>query len=184
MKLYTGRGDYGNTNVIGGGTLKKSDPRIEAYGSLDELNAFVGLLISQVDPQKSYADDLIKIQHYLFDAGTDLADPQGQLEEKISQDQVKWLEGKIDELDEACPKIEKFVLPGGSPQASTAHVCRTVCRRAERAIVALMDQASINEWDFRFINRLSDYFFALARYLNHESGHTETFYDRGGKVFH
>ncbi|WP_028273968.1 cob(I)yrinic acid a,c-diamide adenosyltransferase [Atopococcus tabaci] len=185
MKLYTKRGDQGNTNLIGGRTVRKDDKRVAAYGTLDELNSLVGYIISQCsEEEKEIVDELVELQHYLFDCGTDLADIKGKLPRKITDEQISWLEKRIDGYAEEAPTIESFILPGGDPVAALIQMARTVTRRAEREIVSLQNEQEINTAVFVFINRLSDYFFALARVINHRKGVTEPIYERGGKVFH
>lgn len=187
MKLYTKRGDYGNTNLIGGRTVSKAHPRVEAYGSLDELNSWVGYTLSLIPKDKfpSLKEELIFIQHYLFDAGTDLADPEGKLPPKITKEETTWLEEKIDWYELQTPIIESFILPGGTQLASSFQVARTITRRAERMLIHLDNAEEEVRVPIRtFINRLSDYFFTVARWVNHEQGISEPTYDRGGKVFH
>jgi len=185
MQLYTKRGDYGNTNLIGGKTVRKDDDRVEAYGTIDELNSIVGYAINQLpEGNTELKNELFAIQHYLFDSGTDLADHTKKLEAKITEEEIKWLEEKIDEHSEKAAPLEKFILPGGHPSASLFQIARTVTRRAERCIVPLVKEEEENKDVFIFINRLSDYFFAVARELNAECGIEEPTYDRGGKVFH
>lgn len=188
MKLYTKRGDYGNTNLVGGRTVPKDHPRVEAYGALDELNSWIGYTLSFLNEGRfdSLRDELTCIQHFLFDAGTDLADPEGKLPPKISEKETSWLEEKIDWYEARTPAIDSFILPGGTQQAGALQVARTITRRAEIRIITLKNTESE---DVRvpvrtFINRLSDYFFAVARWVNYEQGVIEPSYDRGGKVFH
>lgn len=186
MKLYTKRGDYGNTNLIGGRTISKAHPRVEAYGSLDELNSWVGYTISLI-PNGAYAslkEELTLLQHYLFDVGTDLADPDGKLPTKMGEEQIEWLEKSIDKYDATTPALEAFILPGGTPLASSFQVARTITRRAERVLIHLEHTEEVRVPVRIFVNRLSDYFFVIARWINHEEGITEPTYDRGGKVFH
>lgn len=185
MQLYTKRGDFGNTNLIGGRTVRKDDKRVVAYGTLDELNAIVGYAISQCTAEEeSIQNELVQLQHLLFDCGTDLADAKGKLPRKISEAEIKGLEQRIDDYANEAPAIESFILPGGDPLAALLQVARTVTRRAEREIVSLQNEQEINQAVSVFINRLSDYFFALARVINHRKGVSEPIYERGGKVFH
>ncbi|WP_099975016.1 cob(I)yrinic acid a,c-diamide adenosyltransferase [Lactobacillus terrae] len=171
MKIYTKTGDKGQTRIIGNDVLYKSDKRIVAYGTVDELNSQVGLTIAMLnDKTKIFAGELEEIQQLLFDCGTDLAmlvnDEKHEFIFKPEVGAVEWLEKKIDFYSEKTDKIQKFILPGGSVTASQLHVLRTVTRRAEREIVALMQTEEINGEVLKFINRLSDYFFSAARYAN------------------
>lgn len=187
MKIYTGRGDYGNTNLIGGKTVSKDDLRLEAYGSLDELNSLTGWLIALCRKEKdllTLADELSLLQHYIYDAGTDLADPNGKVEERLTENSIKWLEERIDYYSSLTRPIEKFILPGGHEAAAVTQYTRTVTRRAEREIVRLMREEEISKNAFIFINRLSDYFFIVGRYINEVMKVEEPLYDRGGIVFH
>ncbi|MDZ7835360.1 MAG: cob(I)yrinic acid a,c-diamide adenosyltransferase [Alkalibacterium sp.] len=171
MKIYTGRGDHGNTNLIGGGTVKKTDRRVEAYGSVDELNAHVGLLASMIREEwavsRSYiTESLNLIQHLLFDIGSILADKENKMALSFDRFEIDKIEQKIDELNSHLDEIKYFVLPGGTKQASQAHVARTVTRRVERTMLKLNEQEPLPKEMLVYINRLSDYFFVLARYLN------------------
>jgi len=189
MKIYTGRGDYGNTNLIGGGTVKKTDVRVEAYGSVDELNANVGLLVSLVNEEWTVSRSYIKqslnrIQYNLFDIGSVLADKGDKLGMKLEQSEIGNIENEIDELTDNVSEIKYFILPGGTRQASQAHVARTVTRRVERTVLALNEQESVPDSVLVYLNRLSDYFFVLARYLNKLAEKEEVFYTKTGEVFH
>ncbi|MFD1773275.1 cob(I)yrinic acid a,c-diamide adenosyltransferase [Paenibacillus rhizophilus] len=185
MAIYTRTGDQGETSVIGG-RVSKDDIRIEAYGAIDELNGFVGQARSMMDDE-IFADvrqQLLEIQHELFDCGSDLA--YVSLDEgkyKVTRDMAERLERWIDRLQAENPPIERFILPGGSGLASVLHVCRTVCRRAERRTVTLGHSKEINGETVAYLNRLSDYFFALARTANTRLGVTDVEYIRGAKVF-
>jgi cob(I)alamin adenosyltransferase len=187
MKLYTRTGDAGNTAVIGA-RVAKDDPRIEAIGTIDELNAFVGQAAAMIGGEdEMFADlqrDLTVIQHELFDCGSDLAMVRldaGKL--RMSADIVARLESWIDRYHEAAPPLSRFILPGGSPLAAALHVCRTVCRRAERRIVTLAGQQEIHREVQRYVNRLSDFFFAAARAVNARLGLDDVEYERSAEVF-
>ncbi|GAX89221.1 cob(I)yrinic acid a,c-diamide adenosyltransferase [Effusibacillus lacus] len=188
MKIYTRTGDKGMTSLIGG-RVRKDAVRVEAYGTLDELNSFVGQAKVLMDPErhKDMLEDLTEIQHELFDAGGDLAyvqAPKGQeITYKVNKDMVSRLEQWIDRYDAECPPIKRFVLPGGSPVSAALHVCRTVSRRAERRVVKLSEQEAINEDVQKYLNRLSDFFFAIARAANVRDGVGDVEYKRGGEVF-
>lgn len=185
MQLYTKRGDFGNTNIIGGRTVPKDSVRVESYGTIDELNSLVGYIVSQMDDTDlEIRQELSQLQHDLFDCGTDLSTPDGLREYKVQKELVEWIEARIDVYAEEPPVIEKFIIPGGHPVSSLLQVARTVTRRAERIIVALSRETNINPIVPIFINRLSDYFFALARVVNHRKGIEEPLYERGGVVFH
>jgi len=167
MKLYTRGGDKGETSLIGGTRTGKHSARVTAYGTLDELNALVGLAIATLSHQK-VKQELIHIQHTIFDCGTDLATPEPVTEPLINSDHVTWLEDKIDFYSDQTPKLKNFILPGGSLDASYLHVARTVARRAEREISRLMETEEINQYAASYVNRLSDYLFAIARFVNFE----------------
>jgi cob(I)alamin adenosyltransferase len=189
MKLYTRTGDQGRTSVIGG-RVSKDDARVEAYGAIDELNAYVGLAAAWMADAKDAAwdgllEELGVIQQELFDCGSDLsyANPEAS-QLKVSADMTARLEAWIDRHQASLPPIERFILPGGSEPAARLHVCRTVCRRAERRIVTLADSGQpCPEEVLRYVNRLSDYFFAAARTANVLAGVADTEYERGARVF-
>ncbi|MDR1555494.1 MAG: cob(I)yrinic acid a,c-diamide adenosyltransferase [Tannerellaceae bacterium] len=164
--LYTKTGDKGTTSLVGGKRVAKTDKRIETYGTTDELNAFTGLLITEIN-EKEDLEFLRFVQHQLFSIGAYLAtDPESagpKAASRISPATIGRIEGEIDRIDSLLPPLKHFVLPGGGRAASLAHVCRTVCRRAERQIYALDESEAVEKTVLVFINRLSDYFFALAR---------------------
>ena len=164
--IYTGTGDKGTTSLVGGQRVPKSHQRIESYGTIDELNSFIGLLITSLDSQED-ADFLLFIQHKLFTIGSYLATDQEttelKIESRVTPESIEKLEREIDRLDNDLPKMKSFVLPGGCRSASLAHVCRTVCRRAERQIYRLAEEHKVEEPVLVFMNRLSDYLFVLAR---------------------
>lgn len=175
--VYTRSGDKGTTSLVGGERVKKCSLRLEAYGTVDELNAHIGLLASMVrDHPKADLALLRWIQSALFDAGTHLATPtNGSVEApcSITMSHVEKLERSIDELDAQVPPLRTFVLPGGSILASQCHVCRTVCRRAERLSIALAEEVPVSPLLLSFVNRLSDFFFVYARFLNKMDGTEE-----------
>ena len=186
MKIYTKTGDKGMTKLVGNSTVAKDSDRVESYGTIDELNSWVGYIISQL-PQENQEikGELEALQHLLFDAGTDLSTPiEAQRPFKLQKESVHWLEQRIDFYTAQSPDIDRFILPGGTPAASMVHVARTIARRAERIIVRLNWTAKINEEVLIFTNRLSDYFYALARYLNVQAQRPDVFYERSEKVFH
>ncbi|MFI2856446.1 cob(I)yrinic acid a,c-diamide adenosyltransferase [Paenibacillus sp. JSM ZJ436] len=185
MKMYTRTGDAGETSIIGGRVLK-DDPRIEAYGTIDELNSFVGqgLCLAQDVGFTKLAKQLLQIQHELFDCGSDLAYAKPKEDQvKVHAGMVEQLEQWVDLFEEENPPIERFILPGGSHLAASLHVCRTVCRRAERLTVTLSRTVDINHEVTRYLNRLSDYFFVAARTANVRAGVPDVEYERSGKVF-
>lgn len=185
MNIYTRTGDKGQTGVIGG-RVDKDDARVEAYGTTDELNCFVGQTISQMSSDKltDMKADLEQIQQELFDCGSDLALLKQELRPyKVSPDMIDRLESWIDKYDAETPDITRFILPGGTAVSSLLHVCRTVCRRAERRVVTLSKQADINVEVLRYLNRLSDLFFTIARTANFREGRPDVEYVRSAEVF-
>lgn len=185
MKLYTRSGDKGMTSLIGG-RVSKTDVKVEAYGTIDELNSFVGLAAAQAQQNEltlQLAEQLSEIMHELFDTGSDLAYAVEGHPYKMTQEAIDRLEQWIDIHTASAPELTKFILPGGSQLAATLHICRTVCRRAERRVVALAQQTEINEHALTYLNRLSDYFFAAARTANLQLGAQDTEYIRSANVF-
>ncbi|KML44195.1 cob(I)yrinic acid a,c-diamide adenosyltransferase [Cytobacillus firmus] len=185
MKLYTRTGDEGKTSIIGG-RVEKDDVRVEAYGTVDEVNCFVGQAMTQLDPAifQDVLEDLEKIQHELFDCGGDLANVTKKRELKLTKDSVDYLETKIDRLIEEAPKLERFILPGGAPASASIHIARTVTRRAERLVVSLKKvDPDTSAVALKFLNRLSDYFFALARVINFRLNQKDVEYVRSANVF-
>jgi cob(I)alamin adenosyltransferase len=171
-KIYTKTGDKGETSLIGGKRVPKYHERIEAYGTVDELNSFIGL-IKDHDIDKHYKEVLLKIQDRLFVAESLLARDEGEVKVKIPElheEDIKILEREIDEMQKKLPELSSFILPGGGLAASYTHVARTVCRRAERIIIKLSETVEVNELVIRYFNRLSDYLFVLARKLAHDDG--------------
>jgi cob(I)alamin adenosyltransferase len=166
FKIYTKTGDAGQTALFGGRRVSKSDLRVEAYGTVDELNAFVGLLRDYTDGEE-LRSVLSEIQHRLFSIGAHLAsDPvKSPAQPDLHEGDVKLLENEIDRMELALPPLQNFILPGGHVAVSHAHVCRTVCRRAERLVVALDQLEPVAPTTIQYLNRLSDYFFVLARFL-------------------
>jgi cob(I)alamin adenosyltransferase len=185
MRIYTRTGDQGKTSIIGG-RVDKDDTRVEAYGTVDEVNCFVGQAIVELDPE-IFADvlaDLQKIQHELFDCGGDLASVSAKREVKLQQVSIDYLESRIDELIAEAPELERFILPGGTKPAASIHIARTVTRRAERLVVKLSKtDRKPPEIAQKFLNRLSDYFFALARVINFRLHVTDVEYVRSAAVF-
>lgn len=172
MKIYTKTGDKGETSLFNGERRSKDDIRIEAYGSVDELNAFLGLLCSKLN-DSDLIEVLISIQKNLFELGSMLANPTNTSKAVIREENIEALESAIDNMNEYLPELKTFVLPGGNEQAGLAHVCRTVCRRAERRTITLTNEADILPITVKYLNRLSDYFFVLSRKLIHDAGDSE-----------
>ena len=164
--IYTKTGDKGTTSLVGGQRVSKAHQRIESYGTVDELNSFIGLLITSLEDQGD-KDFLSFIQHKLFTIGSYLATDQEKtelkIESKVMPETITRIEHEIDRIDSDLPRMTNFILPGGSRSASLAHVCRTVCRRAERQIYRLAETNPVEEPVLIFMNRLSDYLFVLAR---------------------
>lgn len=175
MKIYTKGGDTGETSLIGGSRVKKNDVRIEAYGTVDELNAFLGLIRDTADDQTE-ADHLVQIQHDLFTIGSTLAaEKEGAVKlPHLAPESIERLENSIDKLNTNLPQLRNFVLPGGDPAASYCHVARTVCRRAERRTVALAELSEVDKVIVKYLNRLSDYLFTLARHYTYAHSGSET----------
>jgi len=173
VKIYTKTGDKGKTSLFGGKRVSKNSQRIEAYGTIDELNSFIGLTITEVS-DSDVRDLLIKIQNQLFILGSDLATPKTIKTSKLKIQRVtakfyKDIEKEIDHYDSKLENLKNFILPGGIKGAALLHICRTVTRRAERRVVVLNDTVKIGDNIIIFLNRLSDLFFVLARYENQVS---------------
>ena len=170
MKIYTKIGDKGETSLFGGERVSKSSSRIEAYGTVDELNSFIGLAVTEVY-DSSVKDLLVKIQNQLFILGSDLATPKINKAAKLKIQRVTpkfymEIEKAIDHFDNKLEILKNFILPGGSKSAALLHICRTITRRAERKVVALNSAVKVGSNIIIFLNRLSDLFFVLARYEN------------------
>jgi cob(I)alamin adenosyltransferase len=185
MKIYTRTGDQGQTMVVGG-RVRKDDLQVEAYGTIDELNSFVGVAIATLQPEKFHdmIADLHNIQHELFDCGGDLAIlEKGSRPYKVTGAMAEQLEQLIDRYDSETPDITRFILPGGTAASAALHVCRTVCRRAERRVVTLSERQPTNDDVRIYLNRLSDLFFTLARTANVRHGRGDVEYVRSAEVF-
>ena len=167
-KIYTRTGDSGQTSLIGGKRVPKTHPRLEAYGTVDELSSHLGLLGALMEQESSMIAFITAIQQTLFDLSAILAtEPESSWQPApLASELVTALEAEIDRLQSQLPVLRAFVIPGGSQAASQAHICRTVCRRAERCILALAAETQVSNEVLRYINRLSDYLFVLARHLN------------------
>jgi cob(I)alamin adenosyltransferase len=176
VKLYTRTGDTGETSLYSGDRARKDDPRVEAYGDIDELNAWLGLVrASGLDP--ALDAEIVTLQRDLFALGAQLADPADKLAPRVTKaviddDHILRLEQLIDRLEDELPPLRRFILAGGTATGAALHVARTVCRRAERRMVALAPP--IDPVLLRYVNRLSDLLFVLARAANHRGGVPET----------
>jgi len=176
VKIYTRTGDTGETALFDNRRVSKADPRVDAYGEVDELNAWLGL-VRAACPEPDIAEALVHIQRDLFAVGAQLADPSEKLAGRVTKafitdTEVERLEALIDGLESELPPLRKFILAGGGPAGALLHVARTVCRRAERRIVGLAPAA--DPVIVRYINRLSDLLFVMARVVNHRAGLPET----------
>lgn len=187
MKIYTRTGDQGRTALFGGARVPKDHPRVTAYGSVDELNAVVGQAVVTVsDPE--LVTRLERIQHDLFALGAVLATVPPEEEDEgprpkglpdVPVDRVTEMEGWIDEATGELPELRAFILPGGSPGAAALHLARTVCRRAERAVVRLARDEAVDEGIVVYLNRLSDLLFTFARLANHRSDRPDVEWEKG-----
>ncbi|MBK9291259.1 MAG: cob(I)yrinic acid a,c-diamide adenosyltransferase [Bacteroidetes bacterium] len=174
MKIYTKTGDKGQTSLIGGTRVPKYHERIEAYGTVDELNAFIGLLRDYLESGDPNRDVLLNIQEKLFRIEAHLAeDPAGvktRMMPSLTDADVQVLEQEMDRMNERLPELSNFILPGGHKVVSYCHVARTVCRRAERICTRLAAYNEVDDLDLKYLNRLSDYFFMLGRHYSQYYG--------------
>ena len=188
-RVYTRTGDKGETALVGGRRVPKDSPRIEAYGTIDELNSIVGLArvfneerLKDGEAHRFLDEVLRKIQDELFDLGSELATPADFTYEgmhRLGEKEVKRIEELIDECQKELGPLKSFVLPGGGKIGGYLHQCRTVCRRAEREILRLSRVEEIGEWPLKYVNRLSDLFFVLARWVGKRTGEKEYLWQRG-----
>jgi cob(I)alamin adenosyltransferase len=184
-RIYTRLGDDGETHLGDMSRVAKTHPRIEAYGAIDELNAQVGVARATAGLPDAHAVALARIQNDLFDCGADLSVPEGGERERLRvlPEQTAWLEERCDEINATLPNLHSFVLPGGTAAAAQLHVCRTVCRRAERRALSV---EGANPEVVRYLNRLSDLFFILSRAANHAEAGSEPLWEpgasRGGRT--
>jgi len=182
LKIYTKTGDEGKTSLFRGGRVSKDHDRIEAYGSVDELNSVLGIVLTETK-NAEVSEVLIKIQNDLFVVGSDLATVIENDSEKnsktlrTSEEMIKYLEKKIDYFDDKLPQLTNFVLPGGSKSAAYLHLARTVCRRAERKVVRLMNSVDISNQVMIYLNRLSDFLFVLSRFENFQANIPDTIWN-------
>lgn len=182
MKIYTKTGDKGNTSLFGGMRVAKFHPRIEAYGTIDELNSYLGLVRDTCQDQ-AIISNLITVQNKLFTIGAMLATPPEKAVlksgkerlniEKVEDEDISFLESEIDEMNLDLPAMTHFVLPGGHPTVSYCHIARCICRRCERLCVALQEETEIESTIIIYLNRLSDYLFVLARKLTYQNNAKE-----------
>ena len=175
MKIYTKKGDGGNTSLYGGQTVSKSSKRIAAYGTVDELNSVLGMVLAENHSNKTNTL-LNTVQEQLFVLGADLATPFSKETRinRISEAEITFLEQSIDELEVELPQLKNFIHPGGTKAGSIIHFSRTVCRRAERLAVECSNEEYLSPESIKYLNRLSDFLFVLGRYENHISGTEET----------
>jgi cob(I)alamin adenosyltransferase len=168
-QVYTKTGDKGLTSLIGGTRVAKHHFRLEAYGTVDELNAHIGMIRSYaIDPDS--VKSLVRIQNQLFTIGSYLATDEAvsdlRMHLKTDEAEIAFMEHEMDRLENALPPLRNFVLPGGHPALAECHIARTVCRRAERRVMAMAAEVDVDEWVVRYLNRLSDYLFVLSRHLS------------------
>lgn len=168
MKIYTKTGDKGKTSLLSGTRVDKFQPRIDAYGTMDELNSWVGMVRDHMDDEKRKSE-LVSIQSQIFSMGSHMATEPGETKFPMPVLEDVWvsnLESAMDEMNDELPPLRSFILPGGHPAVSHCHVARTVCRRAERAVAFVASTEEVNEIITVFLNRLSDYFFVLSRWVS------------------
>ena len=178
MKIYTKAGDNGTTGLLGAGRVGKDDPRIDSYGTVDELNATLGVARARGGLDDDLDALVARVQDDLFAVGAALADPNpvGKFHNAVAESQVTRLEAEIDRLEAELPPLTQFILPGGCPAAASLHLSRTICRRAERLVVHLAHQPGVDvpHHLVAYLNRLSDFLFVLARTANRRSGAADT----------
>ncbi len=180
-KIYTRTGDDGTTGLGDGSRTAKDSRRVEAYGTVDELNSVIGVVIAELnkaDGLDELSSLLLDVQHHLFDLGGELCIPESEM---IADSHIERLESELDHLNESLPRLKEFILPGGSPAAAHAHLARTVCRRAERRVIALARHEPVNEPAIRYLNRLSDLLFVVARTAARASGAGEVLWNHERK---
>jgi len=192
-RVYTRQGDAGETSLAGGQRVNKDSARIEAYGTVDELNALVGLArasVAETPAASALSDVLLRVQHELFNLGSILATLPGDVhprQARITDAEIAQLEMEMDRMNEGLPPLRSFVLPGRSRLNAELHVCRTVCRRAERKVIMLARQEDTPAEAVRYLNRLGDAFFVWSRWVSHQCGVAETLWEpnvssSGGKL--
>jgi len=174
-KIYTRTGDDGTTGLADGSRLHKYDVRVEAYGMVDETNSAIGMILAEADLSNEMRASLLRIQHELFEAGAELSLPEYR---SLQSTHVESLEAELDSLNAKLPPLKEFVLPGGNRAAAICHLARTICRRAERTAWLLAKESQVNADLLRYLNRLSDYLFVVARTLARQDGGEETLWQR------
>jgi cob(I)alamin adenosyltransferase len=180
-RIYTGGGDRGETSLGDGSRVSKLDCRIASFGTVDELNAQVGVVLAGADAATPFADVLARVQNELFDVGADLSVPWGIADRlRVNDGMIAALERDCDRFNADLPDLKSFVLPGGSETAALLHVARTVCRRAEREVLATGEEVDVNPLVLIYLNRLSDLLFVLARTANAAAGRDEPLWKPGG----
>lgn len=174
MKIYTKTGDAGSTSLFGGTRVDKDNAQIEAYGTVDELNSHLGLLIAMLDEEELIVE-MKSIQSILFDVGSHLASDGNASQHlpPLDKEHIVQLEKSMDRMTGELPKLRSFILPGGNKRIAVTHICRTICRRAERRVVSLENLVEVESFIKIYLNRLSDYFFVVARYLSFLDGINE-----------
>lgn len=185
MKIYTKTGDKGETALYGGTRVSKASARVESYGNIDELNSFIGFAKTEISDKK-VLNQLKKIQFDLFTVGSESATPtdkltlangKSRLTLMISETEIEELENWMDDFEKELQPLQYFILPGGGKAATSLHICRTVCRRAERSLVFLNESEEVRPELIKYLNRLSDYLFVLARYISKINGETEEYWN-------
>jgi cob(I)alamin adenosyltransferase len=169
-KIYTRTGDDGSTGLGDGQRVPKDSPRVDAYGAVDELNSAIGLILAADELRPEIADCLTRIQNQLFDLGGELCIPETKV---MTGDSVRGIEATLDEFNADLPPLKDFILPGGTREAAACHLARTICRRAERRTWQLARTETVNENSLKYLNRLSDLLFVMARVLNRQAGRDE-----------
>ncbi len=182
-RVYTRTGDAGETGLVGGERVPKDGLRIEAYGTVDELNSAIGLARALVSPPDSEVDGiLLRIQNDLFNLGSELATPEDKRlpgMPGVKDEDVAWMEETMDRLGEPLEALRSFILPGGGPAGAALHLARTVCRRAERIVVSLGREVQLRPQNVMYLNRLSDLLFVLSRVVSRRTGHTDVLWKEG-----
>ena len=174
-KIYTRTGDDGSTGLADGNRIAKNARRVEAMGTADELNCHIGVLVEHLNDEAEIATAMGRIQHHLFDLGGEFAIPGSNV---INEQHIQWLEETLDQFNADLPPLKNFILPGGTPAAAQCHLARAVCRRAERVVVALGQEDSINPDSRHYLNRLSDLLFVVARVLARRNGGEEVLWEQ------
>ncbi len=174
-KIYTRTGDDGTTGLADGSRVAKSALRVEAMGTVDEVNCHIGVLVEQLSDEPDIAAALARIQHHLFDLGGEFAIPGSEM---VTEKHIHWLEEILDQWNADLPPLKNFILPGGTPAAAQCHLARSVCRRAERVVVAMAQEETVNPCARQYLNRLSDLLFVVARVLARRNGGEEVLWEQ------